>query len=119
MRNVNSFFKPCQGFSKVVVKHPSESFTRMSREAAKLASHIGNVLQIHEGKHHGVENRQHFGDGVQTHATAIFAQRRTDSAIPGGSVDRAPFADSDRGHLNQRAVLRWEEEGLPKLLSLS
>src|SRR5436305_10990551 len=42
-----------------------------------------------------------------------------DSAVLGGSADRAPFADRDRAPLNQTATLRWEEEGWLKLLYLS
>jgi hypothetical protein len=35
---------------------------------------------------------------------------------PSVSVDQARFTDSGRGHLNQRTALRWEEQGVPKLL---
>ena len=36
-------------------QHPSASFPRASREAAKLACHIRNVMHIHQGEHNRVE----------------------------------------------------------------
>ena len=47
----------------------------MSREAAQLAGDVGDVVQIHQGKHDGIENGQHFRDRIQTDPTVILSER--------------------------------------------
>lgn len=89
-------------------EQPSESLTRLSGEATQLASDIGDVVQIHQGQHDGIENSQHLGHGIETHATSILAQR--DIAAPVEAILHGPMCPVVAEQGLGRAAL-WRERG--------
>src|SRR5207248_1012345 len=58
-----------QGFSKV--EDPVERLVRVRSETPELASDVRDLMQIHQGEHHGVEHRQHLGHRREADTAAI------------------------------------------------
>src|SRR5437763_3721163 len=53
---------------------PSEGFVRMRGEAADLARDVGNLMQIHQGEDHRVEDREHLSHRWEADAALILSQ---------------------------------------------
>jgi hypothetical protein len=93
-----------QGFSKV--EDPGKSLVRMRGETPTLASDVGNLMQIHQGEHHGVEHGQHLSHQREAHATTIFSQGRI--ASPVEPIFHGPMLPNQLGK-TLRATALWRE----------
>jgi hypothetical protein len=53
----------------------------MGRKATDLASHIGYLMKIHQGKNERIENGEHLSDCWNSNPTLIFSQRHVAASM--------------------------------------
>lgn len=61
-----------QGFSKVLIQ-PGKGLLGMKSEPTELPGHRRNLMQLHQGQNHGIEDREHFHRRNTTYSTAILS----------------------------------------------
>jgi hypothetical protein len=96
-----------QGFSKV--EDPGQSLLRMRGETPTLASHVGNLMQIHQREHHRVEHGEHlfhpldFGEALTSVEASL-----DNGSFPGYTLKKEkeyPFRMHEREMAPERSIV--------------
>ena len=80
----------------------------MRGEAPALASDVGNLMQIHQGEHHGVEDSEHLRHRWEADAALILAQGHI--AAPVESIFHGPMLANELQE-PLGATLLWQQTG--------